>query len=170
MFKFVPMLASAALILSASQAMADIEARFIEGAPTDRFTISNQGACNIGPAVITINLQGSASGLIFDVTDQGAGVQVFQPLRVVSGASLLSESPTVKDGDTMVSLSILGLEKGQSVAFTIDVDDTMGGREITVSGSEIAGAAVQISANGKKASGDFNSNAVASAPWTDCAT
>lgn len=138
---------------------ADMAIDFDEGAPKDRFTFANNGSCTIANAKVTLDLSGSKSGLIFDVTGNGAGVEVFQPLEIVSGAGALLGVPNVKDGDNRITLDIGQLEAGDSVAFTIDVDDTMGGREITVSGSEIAGAKVLFSQNNKSASGTFGSNA-----------
>ena len=60
---------------------ADITVRFDEGAPKDRFSITNQGACPLGEVAVTLDLGASAAGLIFDVTSLGAGVSVFQPLK-----------------------------------------------------------------------------------------
>ncbi|MCR9237465.1 MAG: aggregation factor core [Alphaproteobacteria bacterium] len=142
-----------------SLAVADMAVKFGEGAPKDRFTFENNGACTIANAKVTLDLSGSKSGLIFDVTSKGAGVEVFQPLEIVSGGNALRGVPTVKDGDNQITLDISQLDAGKSVSFTIDVDDTMGGREITVSGSEISGARVVFSQDSKSASGTFGSNA-----------
>jgi len=151
-----------------SLAVADMAVKFDEGAPKDRFTFENNGACTIANAKVMLDLSGSKSGLIFDVTGKGAGVEVFQPLELVSGASALRSVPTVKDGDNQITLDISQLDAGQSISFTIDVDDTMGGREITVSGSEIAGARVAFSQDSKSASGTFGSNARANIQLNAC--
>ena len=123
---------------------AQLTARFDEGAPKDRFTITNTGACTLSGARVVIDLSGSKAGLIFDVTDAGAGVEVFQPFDLVQGAAFVEGRPAVRDGDTSVVLPLRGLPAGESIAFTIDVDDTLGGREITVDGSEIEGAQVRL--------------------------
>ncbi|AXI48964.1 aggregation factor core [Sulfitobacter sp. SK012] len=132
---------------------------FNEGAPKDRFTITNTGSCSIENATIMLDLSTSKSGLIFDVTGKGAGVEVFQPLVIMTGADALRTIPSVKDGDNRIELDIKQLAAGKEVSFTIDVDDTMGGREITVSGSEIEGAQVKFSQSGTSETAFFASNA-----------
>ncbi|MCT8161110.1 aggregation factor core [Pseudoruegeria sp. SHC-113] len=116
--------------------------RFVEGAPKDRFEIRNEGSCAIGASTLTLDLSLSAGGLIFDVTGRGAGVEVFQPFEVVRGQSALAALPQVTDGQDQLELKITDLPPGGVIAFTIDVDDTLGARAITVSGAEITGATV----------------------------
>lgn len=152
-------------VLGAVPALANVEVTFREGAPKDRFIIANTGGCAPGAVDITIDLSGSSAGLIFDVTNSGAGVEVFQPFVLVSGQSFVKSAPVVKDGDNKVTLSLSNLIKGQPVAFTVDVDDTAGAREITVSGSEIAGASISVEGG---ATGVFGTNAIASAELPDC--
>lgn len=154
-----------ATFMGAMPALADVEVTFREGAPKDRFVIANKGACATGPMDITIDLAGSDAGLIFDVTDTGAGVEVFQPFVLVSGQAFVANTPAVQDGDNKVVLSLSNLMQDQPVAFTVDVDDTAGGREITVSGSEISGATISIAGG---ATGVFGSNAVAVAKGAAC--
>lgn len=149
-------------------AHADLTLRFDEGAPKDRFTLTNTGACDPGPMSVTIDLSGSASGLIFDTDQRGAGVQVFQPFVLIAGADRVTTLPKVSDGDTSVTLDLDGLAQAQSVAFTIDVDDTVGTREITVSGSEIAGALLRITAAGTTREAAFGTDARATLPTAAC--
>ncbi|MEM6304506.1 MAG: aggregation factor core [Pseudomonadota bacterium] len=149
----------AALVLSAPIAHADITARFIEGAPKDRFELVNDSACALPPGVLTIDIGTAPAGLIFDVTASGAGVEVFQPFELVAGGDSLSALPRVADGDQAIALPIAGLAPGARIAFTIDVDDTGGGREITVSGSEMAGASVRATLDGATYSAAFNETA-----------
>jgi len=133
-----------AALAAASPALADVEVTFRDGAPKDRFTITNIGGCPLGGSDVVINLEGSPSGLIFDITGDGAGVEVFQPFELVTGADLVLTASDVADGDTTLVLSLAPMTTGDSVVFTIDLDDTVGTREITVSGSEIAGADVTL--------------------------
>ncbi|MEO1695473.1 MAG: aggregation factor core, partial [Pseudomonadota bacterium] len=58
-------------LVAATPARADLEVRFDEGAPKDRFTVENTSGCAIGAAQITIDLSGSPFGLIFDTTGSG---------------------------------------------------------------------------------------------------
>lgn len=152
----------------ATLARADMAVSFDEGAPKDRFTFANTGSCTIAAARIMLDLSGSKSGLIFDVTGKGAGVEVFQPLEITAGSKSLLNLPDVKDGDNRISLDIGQLEAGQSISFTIDVDDTAGGREITVSGSEIAGAKVRFSQGDTSTTRVFGSNARTAIQLTNC--
>jgi len=156
------------LISMSSAAAAGLSVRFDEGAPKDRFTLTNSGECNLKQARVMLDLSSSKAGLIFDVTASGAGVEVFQPLEFVKGADKLSRIPQVRDGDNRLELSIAQLKKGESIAFTIDVDDTLGGQEIIVSDSEISGANIQLSAGSNKLSGTFGANAVASIDGIEC--
>lgn len=149
-------------------AHANMTVIFDEGAPKDRFTFTNTGSCTITDAKIALDLSSSKSGLIFDVTGNGPGVEVFQPLEMVSGADALLSIPEVKDGDNQITLNIGKLNAGQSIAFTIDVDDTMGGSEIIVSNSEIQSAKVDFSQNNKTTSAVFTADAGTKIPLEAC--
>lgn len=155
-----------AMCLAAFPAAADLRVRFIEGAPKDRFVITNEARCAVLQSEFVVDLAGSAAGLIFDVTGEGAGVQVFQPFELLDGAAALNAIPKVSDGDTRLSLSIRSLAPGAQIAFTIDVDDTLGPRGITVSDAEIAGATVRLVSGGVTRSGTFSprSEAVVKTP------
>ncbi len=155
-----------AMGLAAGPVSAAIGVRFIEGAPKDRFEITNQSACAVMATEIVIDLSASAAGLVFDVTGTGAGVEVFQPFELVAGAEALAAQPKVVDGDQQIVLSIRRLAPEKRVAFTIDVDDTIGPRGITVSGSEIEGAVVRVNSSGTTHAGRFSSlaQAVVKAP------
>ena len=96
------------------------------------------------------------SGLIFDITDGGPGVEAFQPFQIASGRDLLSETPKVRDGDKSITLQLDKFGQGQLVAFTIDVDDTGGNREITVSNGEIRGTTETVATSTATFSGSFD--------------
>jgi len=152
---------TAALILSllAPAAAADVTVTFIEGAPTDRFVIASNADCALGDAQLAIDLGGSAGGLIFDVTSAGQGVEVFQPLTLVSGADQVRAISEITDGGTQLTVDLQALQADRPVAFTLDLDDTLGGREITVSGAEIAGATVTLASAGSVQSATFDTAA-----------
>ena len=168
MFRFALIASASALI--AQGASADVNVRFIEGAPKDRFEITSTSECLTGPVTVAINLEGSAGGLIFDITDQGAGVEVFQPFELTAGGALVATAPTVVDGDTALELGLSALPMGQTVAFTLDVDDTGGAREITVSGAEIAGATVVLKTSDATQSAVFDDNARAQISQSSCSS
>ena len=164
MLKFI----AAALILSAPAAYADLQVRFDEGAPKDRFTLTNNGDCALSMMRVTLDLGTAPAGLIFDVTGSGAGVEVFQPFELVTGAEHLTSLPEVLDGDSAIALDLMGLGAGQSVAFTIDIDDTVTGSQTTVSGSEISGATVRADFGGNTLEGQFDADASATIPLAAC--
>lgn len=166
--KFIAVIAVACMF--SFPALADVNVKFIEGAPKDKFVLTNVGICEHTGLEVTLDLTGSASGLIFDVTESGPGVEVFQPFRIVSGQDLLAVTPRVADGDKSITLSLDKFGKGQSVAFTIDVDDTSGAREITVSNDEIHGATVTIATSTERFSGSFDSNSKAIVSIPGCST
>lgn len=157
-----------AAICLAGAAQADIEMRFIEGAPKDAFVLTALGGCAVGPMEIALDLSGSDAGLVFDVTEAGAGVQVFQPFELVSGRDLVQQLPEVRDGDQALVLALSGLPVGAPVRFTIDLDDTKGARGITVSGSEIAGATVRVTQAGVRYDGVFGTDARARVALPGC--
>ena len=160
---------AAVLAVLATPSLADMTVEFREGAPKDRFVFrTDTGVCQDGPFRITLDLAGSAAGLIFDVTGQGAGVEVYQPVELVEGAEIVAAMSRVEDGDAVIVLDLLALDAGQSVAFTVDVDDTLGGREITVSDSEIVGANVTLAAGGQTWSGTFSDRSIAQVDLPDC--
>jgi hypothetical protein len=76
----------------------------------------------------------------------------------------------VLDGDQVVSLNLNHLKKGQIFAFTIDVDDTAGSREITVSGSELSGAVVIMETSNGAYSATFDEYSRAFIKFEDCAS
>ncbi|WP_299727600.1 hypothetical protein [uncultured Tateyamaria sp.] len=130
----------AALCLATPAVAGDLTVTFRDGAPKDRFTISYDGSCAADAMQVAIDLGTAPAGLIFDITSAGAGVEVFQPLEWVVGRARTS---TVTDGDTVVRLDLDALAPGAMLAFTVDIDDTTSSRQITVDGSEMAGATLR---------------------------
>lgn len=131
----------------ASASAADIQARFIESAPKDRFVFINASDCGLSDLVIELDLSTSKAGLIFDITAAGDGVEVFQPFELVKGADLVTDAPDVTDGMDQVALTVPNFPAGAEIAFTVDVDDTLDASDlgqIRVSGSEIEGASVRV--------------------------
>ncbi|MCO4823514.1 MAG: aggregation factor core [Amylibacter sp.] len=151
-----PYLFATAALFCATTAAADLIVTFDEGAPKDRFTFQNTGTGSLPAATLRIDLKNSAGGLVFDVTDQGAGVEVFQPFELTSGIGAVTKTSPVTDGDTQLAIDITGLQPNQKLAFTIDVDDTLGQREITVNDAEISGAEGSITAQNLRSSASFS--------------
>jgi len=155
-------------LFAATSLQAEVQIRFIEGAPKDRFILTNVGTCDVEASTLKIDLSQSAGRLIFDVTEKGAGVEVFQPLEFVEGADALRQIPAVVDGQDTIELEIASLATGDTLAFTIDVDDTIGQREITVTGSEIEGAAVSYTDADETSTATFSSDAIVNVTTKDC--
>ena len=162
-------LSAVLLLLGTAPIYADVQVRFVEGAPKDRFIFTASDAfCEMGPIALTVDLRGSAGALLFDVAESGAGVEVFQPLEVVMGEDALLNVTTVADGDQSLTIELSALKPGVPFAFTIDVDDTLGAREITVSGSEILGAEVTLTSGSETRTALFGENAEAVINWSSC--
>ncbi|WP_299548938.1 aggregation factor core [uncultured Tateyamaria sp.] len=141
--------------------MADLTVSFRDGAPKDRFTLSYDGTCALDRLDVQIDLGTAPAGLIFDTTSAGAGVEVFQPLEWVSGTARASQ---VTDGDTVLSLSLDEVTPGANWTFTADIDDTTSARQITVDGSEMAGA--MLRADGQAAV--FDASGAATVKLQNC--
>ena len=157
-----------ALSLFATSATAQgLTVQFQDGAPKDSITLLNAG-CAITNATVTLDLNGSNGGLIFDTSAQGAGVEVFQPVEV------LTENVTagaVTDGDTTLDISVGMLPTDAMIRLTADLDDTIvGGRQITVSGSEIAGATVAVAVDDHVTKGVFGDDGLAYIDMTNAST
>ncbi|MEP1199724.1 hypothetical protein [Tateyamaria sp.] len=136
----------AALCVATPALSADLIVSFRDGAPKDRFTLTYEGSCASQATQVDIDLGTAPAGLIFDITGAGAGVEVFQPLEWVVGSA---RTTAVTDGDTVVSLELEPLAPGETLAFTVDIDDTTSSRQITVNGSEMVGATLR--ADGQEA-------------------
>ncbi len=155
-------------LFAATSLQAGVQIRFIEGAPKDRFVLTNVGTCEVEASTLNIDLSQSAGRLILDVTEKGAGVEVFQPLEFVEGADALRQFPSVVDGQNTIELEIASLAAGDKLAFTIDVDDTIGQREITVAGSELEGATVSYIDAREVSTAIFTSEALVNVTTKDC--
>ncbi|MEM9716422.1 MAG: aggregation factor core, partial [Pseudomonadota bacterium] len=139
---------SLVLAMAATPAVADLRIEFDEGAPKDRMIFENVGACIQQDFQVTIDLTDSSGKLIFDTSGAGAGVEVFQPFETEAGADALKALPAVTDGQKVVTLNFAALAPGQELIITSDLDDTIGAREITVSGSEFEGTTVTVDFEG----------------------
>ncbi len=131
----------------ANAAYTTLSVTFEESAPKDIFTIRNTGSCKTGALSLSIDLSSSKSGLIFDPTASGAGVEVFQPLEIQRGQNLVTSVSDVRDGDSKVTFALKSLKPEAVVSFTVDVDDTLRQSErgqTMISGSEMQGTSVLI--------------------------
>lgn len=157
--------------LSAAPAAAEVLVSFRDGAPVDRFTIEHAGSCDLGEATIVIDLTESAGGLIFDVTAQGAGVNVSQPLSVAAGASIIDDITPVSDGDRRLEINVTALAVGARIELTVDLDDTRttaGYGATRVSGPEMSGARAALVIRGREIDARFDATGAARIPASGC--
>ncbi|QFT59698.1 hypothetical protein FIU94_12760 [Sulfitobacter sp. THAF37] len=160
--------ATCLLLLWAGSAQADLSLRFIEGAPEDRFVLTNDGTCPLAEATLTLDIGAAPAGLLFDTTPGGAGVDVHQPFEVIEGRGALLGLPDLSDGDTVLTLNLAGLPSGGAVSFSLDVDDSGTGRPETIAGSEIEGAMVTLVMGETTLDMPFSDQAVAVIPIAPC--
>ncbi|MEM6635639.1 MAG: aggregation factor core [Pseudomonadota bacterium] len=149
---------AAAILMGASAAQAELNIRFVESAPKDRFEISWTGSCALAAGEIEIDLAPAPADLVFDTEEGGRGVEVYQPFEVAAGGELITNAPRVKDGAKQITLSHAKMQPGAAFVFTIDVDDAAGNRlgPIRVSGSEMAGTVVRTKTGSNAAFSDDN--------------
>ncbi len=140
----------------------NIHARFVEGAPRDRFVIENKSTASLEIASLELDLRPSLGRLIFDTENGGDGVEVFQLFRTETGDATLDAQPTIKDGDDRMALAFTSFGAGQRYQFSIDVDDRLKNSDlgqIRVSGGEMQGAELIAAAtNGSRYRGVFDGN------------
>lgn len=143
-----------AIFFAASTAQADgLFVTFADGAPKDSLTFQNTG-CPLIDATIVVDLNNTNGQLIFDVTASGAGVEVFQPIETQADVII---APVV-DGGKVLHMVVPSFPTGSTIALTADLDDTLAGSQITVSGSEMAGATVTIASGTASETAAFGSD------------
>lgn len=149
---------------AAPAAAEDLSARFMEGAPRDRFVFEHRGACALESVVLTLDLSATAAGLYFDVSPAGVGLEVSQPVRVVEGAQFVASQPRVVDGDRSLTVALINLIPGARVTLTGDLDDvapaSVYGRT-RIGGSEILGAVLRAQVDGRDVTAAFDVDGVA---------
>lgn len=123
----------------------DLNVRFIESAPRDRFVIKNNSSTDVEIISASFDLSNSQGNLIFDTEDGGTGVEVFQKFRSETDKVKLVSSPDVRDGDSQLDIAFETFAQFEEYQFSIDVDDQnlksdLG--QIRVTGGELAGAEV----------------------------
>lgn len=123
----------------------DLNVKFIESAPRDRFMIKNNSSIEVEIISASFDLSNSQGNLIFDTEDGGTGVEVFQKFRSETDKVKLVSSPDVRDGDSQLDIAFETFSQFEEYQFSIDVDDQnlnsdLG--QIRVTGGELAGAEV----------------------------
>lgn len=147
----------------------DATVTFREGAPTDRFIISNDNASSWTLVSMAIVLRGSIGRLIFDTEEGGDGSSVFQPFRSGGGTVTAEGVIGADDGSEELAIAFQNFGPGHTYMFTIDLDDRLemsqSGQTI-ITGAEIAGATIEaefVDTSGMRfrSSGMFREDAVA---------
>lgn len=170
--KISPIILAVTLLAAYQPVIADMKVRFVESAPKDWFSLTNNGECTLEQLTMEVDLSKTIGKLIFDTTSAGEGVEVFQPFEKREGDIELASATKIADGENKLSVLIKNLTPGQSVSFTIDVDDTLTKSElgnIRVSDSEIAGGTVSLKiGTSAEIMGSFDSNAEITLPSPEC--
>lgn len=156
----------ASTTISQAASCIQIEARFIEGAPRDRFILKNTSAGDVTIRSASLSLSTSDGKLIFDTLEGGSGVEVFQQFKSESNAVQLVKDPELADGAETLSLDFANFNKGAEYQFSLDVDDRLTNSDlgqIRVSGSEMNGAILSFavttpSGKAQNLSATFNKN------------
>lgn len=119
-------------------------ATFSEGAPSDRFTLTNTSDPGWSVIEVELDLGPSRGRVIFDVTERGAGLSVYQPFEEATGTAVIADRSAVTDGDTLLTLRFSSFAPGDTFGFTIDLDDTAGFAPTIVSTDEIADGRIRV--------------------------
>lgn len=154
----------------------NMEARFVESAPRDRFELRNNSQSQWSITSATFDLAPSLGRLVFDTEEGGTGVEVFQPFRAESGNAKLRWLSKLSDGSSIMTLDFNRFESGDDFTFTIDVDDTLTASDlgqIRVADREIEGANVELVMRGPggvitSATMTFGSNGTATVKGKTC--
>lgn len=147
--------------LAAAPAGADITVRFVDASP-DQITFTLAGICETGPAVLALDLTGSPAGLLIDMT---GGVR---RVEVIAGAQWVTSLPQPQHGDTSVTLEVSALVPGETIALSIDIDDTRSARPGIVRDWEIEGMAAQVTVAGATVTGTLDRRGLAVIPFSAC--
>lgn len=125
----------------------ELSLTFVESAPVDLLIVENQSDCDLHDFKMRIDLAPSAGGLLFDVSEGGAGASAYQPFELLEGHGAVRAFAQVEDGDRQALIEFNHLEARARVIFMIDLDNTLTqsafGQTI-VDAPEIAGATVTI--------------------------
>lgn len=159
---------SAALLSGAGLAHAcgpQAEIRFAEGAP-DSFEILNRSPAGWRILEVVLDLGGSAGGVYFDPTGEGAGASMPDDFVPRGGSARLTGATPLRDGDTAIALAFEGFAAGGSYLFTADTDDRIGlPPHSVVAPEEIAGGNVRVrfsdGGHEVEASGRFDGSGIA---------
>lgn len=116
---------------------------YTEDSP-DYFVLRNASDPGWSVLRVEIDLRETRGGVIFDVSELGAGVSAYQPYGMPSGTAELVGRTEVNDGDSMMSLAFRQFEPGAYFAFAIDLDDTLAnGTQTWIAPAEMAGGIVR---------------------------
>ena len=143
---------TALLSLLPSAALADLAVTFIEASPSDLFIVENLNDCEYYDFGMQIDLRSSAGGLLFDISEGGAGASVYEPFGIAEGRDSVRSFAPVTDGDRVASILFDRLEGRGRVIFTVDVDDTLPEGlygQTVIDSSEIVGAMIVITTVGQ---------------------
>lgn len=117
--------AVATLAIAPASANADLVVRFLEGAPKDRFVVTNSSGCTYDRGTLIIDLGTSPMGLYFDTKRGGAGQNVAQPFEIAGLNKLEASAEPVADGAMTAKVLFSDFTPEASLEITVDVDDSV---------------------------------------------
>ncbi|WP_193182024.1 hypothetical protein [Nisaea sediminum] len=142
----------AVLLLPPSTVLADLAVSFTESSPVDLIVVENRSDCDLHDFGLQIDLRSSAGGLVFDISEGGAGASVYQPFEILEGREAVRGFSPVRDGDRTASIQFGTLEARRRVIFMVDVDDTLtdgAWSQTVIDGLEIAGTGLILTMVGE---------------------
>ena len=167
----VPLCATPLSSASAQAPVGMVQVRFVESVPADTFLFTNTGDCDLGRSEVWLDLRPSIAGLVFDVSESGAGLDRFHRLEITEGGEFIHRVSKLKDGSTALHFQLERLPVGGTIAFKADIDDTLSpkdsrGGNTRVLESELEGVHFRVN----DVSVIFAAQASAMAVGLDCMT
>ena len=152
---------------------AEILLTYDESAATPHFEISNDSACATGAMEVLIDLESSAAELFFDNRTTGTNLfdAALAPFRIESGADRVSQVDEPDTGSGRIAIRLSDMMPGESVSFSIDVDDQLDDGEradALAEGSRIAGAVAVVAKDGSERAALYGAQGAASVDIGGC--
>ena len=128
--------------LITTDGFAGVSGRLVEGAQQNRLDPLEAWDCALHAKDCTIDLSKPQDTHIFDVTVRNVGVGASQLFEILCDQNTIASNSAVFGGQNKPNSRVSTPSTDGSGAFNINVDDSLGKREIAVTGLEIAGSTV----------------------------
>ena len=128
--------------LITTDGFAGVSGRLVEGVQQNHLDPVEPGDYALQANDCTIDLSKPQVTNIFDVTVRNVGVGASQSFEILCDQNAIASNSAVFGGQNKLNSHVSTPSSDGSGAFKINVDDTLGKREIAVTGLEIAGSTV----------------------------